>query len=323
MPIASPCPCGRVPDVQFFGVRPRQVAVSWCPGCSRRSWESLWPLLDLPDETHRRLMRYLDAVSATLAGQSCTQLLMVRAPECNLAPVPVFMTVNQLAPSVREGALTVRDMGADLQPFAVRSAGLRAMVHQVVVAIGLGWANAEFLHPWVEAGGQQRLQRQAACDVVALKIPLAEAASVSYLDLRWPTVVPSLRAHRPSTVRVPAPTCTVPKVSSAASQDRALALLSRPAPKASVPVPKASAVLVTGLPLSQALFRWGHLASRPVHPVSPLSGRSRTRPVSLAASSKARAMSLALVPRPPAGPPPDALLASRRAEPEPEDAEDF
>ena len=144
-----------------------------------------------------------------------------------------------------------------------------------------------------------------------------------WVDDVMPTVVPSLRAHRPSTVRVPAPTCTVPKVSSAASQDRALALLSRPVPKASVPVPKASAVLVTGLPLSQALFRWGHLASRPVHPVSPLSGRSRTRPVSLAASSKARAMSLALVPRPPAGPPPDALLASRRAEPEPEDAEDF
>ena len=213
---ASPCPCGRVPEVHFFGLHPRHVAASWCAGCSRRSWASLWPLLDLPDETHRRLMRYLDAVSATLVGQ------------CNLVPAPVFMTANQLVPKVHSGALTVRHMGADLRPFAVRSAGLRTMVHQVVVAIGLGWADTEYLRPWVEAGGQQRLQRQAARDVVALKIPLAEAASASYLDQRWPTVVQSLRvrAHRPSSVRVPAPTFTVPKASPSAPQEGA-----RPLPR--------------------------------------------------------------------------------------------
>ncbi len=223
-------------------------------------------MLDLPDETHRRVMRYLDAVSATLAGQSCTQLLMVRAPECNLAPAPVIMSANQLTPTARSGTLNVRRMGSDLYPFAVRAAGLKTMIRQVVVAIGLGWADAEYLHPWVEAGGQQRLQRRAACDVVALKVPLFEAATAEYLHQRWPTVVQSLlaRAHRPSSVRVPAPTFLVPKVSSSAAPLR-----------------------IQPLPTSQALFRWGHLASRPIHPVLPSSKASG----SLAARSKAKASS--------------------------------
>ncbi len=190
-------------------------------------------MLDLPDETHKRVMRYLDAVSATIAGQSCTQLLMVPAPECDLSPAPFFMVANQLMPKFRSDTPFVRDMGADLHPFAVRAAGLRTMVHQVVVAIGLGWADAEYLHPWEEAGGQQRHQRQAACDVVALKVPLAEAASVEYLNRRWPTVVPLFRTrvHWPSSVPVPTATFTVPKAASAASHGLAFA-----------PVPKASAV---------------------------------------------------------------------------------
>ena len=67
---------------------------------------SLWPVLDLPDETHKHVMRYLDAVSATLAGQSCTQPLMVTAPECDVSPVPFFMAANQLQPNVRSATLS-------------------------------------------------------------------------------------------------------------------------------------------------------------------------------------------------------------------------
>ncbi len=136
--------------------------------------------------------------------------------------------------------------------FAVRAAGIRTMVYQVAVAIGLGWADAGDLHLRVESGGQQRLQRQAACDVVALKVPLAEAASVDYINLRWPMVVQSMhaRAHRPSSVQV-----ADHRAASAASHGRGLA-----------PVSKASAVRVTGLPLSPALSRFRPRAPRQAEP---------------------------------------------------------
>ncbi len=131
---------------------------------------------------------------------------MVRAPECSLAPPPFFMSANQLLPEVRVGTLTVHHMGAYLHPFAVRAAELRTMIHQVVVAIRRGWADAEYLHPWVAVEGRMRLERRAARDVLALRVPLAEAASVEYFNLRWDEVIQGLHAHahRPSSARVPA-----------------------------------------------------------------------------------------------------------------------
>ena len=192
--------------MHVFGPRPRQVSASWCASCGAKGWTSLWPILDLPDETHKRVMKYLDAVAVTLAGQSCTTLLMVRAPECSLAPPPFFMSANQLLPEVRVGTLTVHHMGAYLHPFAVRAAELRTMIHQVVVNIRRGWADAEYLHPWVAVEGRMRLERRAARDVLALRVPLAEAASVEYFNQRWDEVVQGLHAHahRPSSARVPA-----------------------------------------------------------------------------------------------------------------------
>ena len=151
-------------------------------------------------------MKYLDAEAVTLAGQSCTRLLMVRAPECSLAPPPFFMSANQLLPEIRVGTLTVHHMGAYLHPFAVRAAELRTMIHQVVVAIRRGWADAEYLDPWVAVEGRMRLERRAARDVLALRVPLAEAASVEYFNQRWDEVIQGLyaHAHRPSSARVPA-----------------------------------------------------------------------------------------------------------------------
>ncbi len=107
-------------------------------------------------------------------------------------------------------------------------------------------------------------------------------------------------AHRPSSVRVP--------VGYAA------------------PTPKAAAS--GALPLFQALFRWGHLASPPLHLVRPPSEASTAgdlsaaRLRSLAARSNASGAATAAaaprpkprpVPRPPSVPPPDALLDAARS----------
>ena len=174
--------------MHVFGPRPRQVSASWCASCGAKGWTSLWPILDLPDETHRRVMKFLDAEAVTRAGQSCATLLMVRAPECDLAPPPFFMSANQLISAVRVSTRAVHHMGADLHPFAVRAAGLRTMIQQVMVAIRRGWAEAEHVHRWVAVEGRLRLERRAAREVVALRIPLAEAASVEYFNQRWDEV---------------------------------------------------------------------------------------------------------------------------------------
>ena len=163
----------------------------------------------------------------------------------------------------------------------------------MVDAIRDGWVLGWLRRPWVGVEGRLRLERRAARDVVALRIPLAEAASVEYFNLRWDEVIQGLHAHahRPSSVRVPA--------------------------GYAAPTPKAAAS--GALPLSQALFRWGHLASRPLHLVRPPSEASTAgdlsaaRLRSLAARSKASGAATALVPHPPSVPPPDALLDAARS----------
>ena len=261
------------------------MRATWCPDCFVGQWTCLYPFMELPTSAHLKILACLDGLSVTFLGQTSMELLQKPAPECALTPVPAFMASNGLEPKAHNGTLQVGYMGADLHPFAVRAAGLRTMIQQVVDVIRDGWAP---VHSSV-------LERRAARDVVALRIPLAEAASVEYFNLRWDEVfvIQWLHAHarRPSSVRVPA--------------------------GYAAPTPKAAAS--GALPLSQALFRWGHLASRPLHLARPPSEASTAgdlsaaRLRSLAARSKASGAATALVPHPPSVPPPDALLDAARS----------
>ena len=204
------------------------MRATWCPDCFVGQWTCLYPFMELPTSAHLEILACLDGLSVTFLGQTSMELLQKPAPECALTPVPAFMASNGLEPKAHNGTLQVGYMGADLHPFAVRAAGLRTMIQQVVDVIRDGWAP---VHSSV-------LERRAARDVVALRIPLAEAASVEYFNLRWDEVIQGLHAHahRPSSVRVPA--------------------------GYAAPTPKVAAS--GALPLSQALLRWGHLASRPL-----------------------------------------------------------
>ncbi len=199
-------------------------------------------------------------------------------------------------------------LGHSLHRFAMRSAGLRSMFQQVFVQVGLGLAQEEYLHPWMQENAHHRVQCTAALAVLSLTISLPDAGSASRLGPLLQTL--RARANRPSTsLTVSAGFGRIEGHGSSLEDG------------------------VRALPMSEALLRWGHLASRPLHlrpPVNPLSGTSeagdlsRARLRSLAATSKASAapsgspaacpalaQSSAPVPRPPAGPPPDALLASR------------
>ena len=300
---------------------------------------STWDFIEIPALVRNRVFEFLDAVAGTLASQSCWACLGAPLPEAELWPVPRFMSANGLAPSARRGTLTVRHLGQSLHRFAARSAGLRSMFQQVFVQVGLGLAQEEYLHPWMQENAHHRVQRTAALAVLSLTISLPDAGSASRLGPLLQTL--RARANRPSTsLTVSAGFGRIEGHGSSLEDG------------------------VRALPMSEALLRWGHLASRPVHlrpPVNPLSGTSeagnlsRARLRSLAATSKAKAIatasaapsgspaacpalakSSAPVPRPPDGPPPDALLASRnmgsdsrRVRPrpsrqaEPEDAEDF
>ena len=227
------------------------MRATWCPDCFVGQWTCLYPFMELPTSAHLEILACLDGLSVTFLGQTSMELLQKPAPECALTPVPAFMASNGLEPWAPWATLQVGYMGADLHPFAVRAAGLRTMIQQVVDAIRDGWADAEYLHPWVAVEGRLRLERRAAREVVALRIPLTEAASVEYFNLRWDEVIQRLHAHahRPSSVRVPA--------------------------GYAAPTPKAAAS--GALPLSQALLRWGHLASRPLRRELVIAEQRRVR----------------------------------------------
>ena len=271
------------------------MGATWCPDCFVGQWMCLYPFMELPTSAHLDILACLDGLSVAFLGQTSMELLQKPAPECALTPVPAFMASNGLEPKAHNGTLQVGYMGADLHPFAVRAAGLRTMIQQVVDAIRDGWALGWLGRPWVAVEGRLRLERRAAREVVALRIPLTEAASVEYFNLRWDEVfvIQGLHAHarRPSSVRVPS--------------------------GYAAPTPKAAAS--GALPLSHALFRWGHLASPPLHLVRPPSEASTAgdlsaaRLRSLAARSKASGAATALVPYPPSVPPPDALLDAARS----------
>ena len=179
------------------------MGATWCPGCYIGQWKCLYPFMELPTSAHLEILACLDGLSATFFGQTSMELLQQPAPECALTPVPAFMALNGMKPKGRLGTLHVRHIGRSLHFFAVRAAGVTSMVSQIHTAIGLGWSQAEYLHPWFMGGLQRQFQRRAVRDVIALRVSLSEASTVAYLNEHWPEVVQPLRArgNRPSVPR--------------------------------------------------------------------------------------------------------------------------
>ncbi len=188
------------------------MAATWCPQCFVGQWKCLYPLMELPTSAHVEILAYLDGLSATFLGQTSMDLLQLPAPECALTPVPAFMALNGMKPKGRLGTLHVRHIGRALHFFAVRAAGVTSMVSQIHTAIGLGWSQAEYLHPWFMGGLQRQFQRRAVRDVISLRVSLSDASTVTYLNEHWPEVVQPLRDPGSSCLRpLPEPSSRIPR----------------------------------------------------------------------------------------------------------------
>ncbi len=282
------------------------MRATWCPDCFVGQWTCLYPFMELPTSAHLKILACLDGLSVTFLGQTSMELLQKPAPECALTPVPAFMASNGLEPWAPWATLQVGYMGTDLHPFAVRAAGLRTMIQQVVDVIRDGWAP---VHSSV-------LERRAARDVVALRIPLAEAASfrifASNLVRPGECGGPGERGE-PVHMRIfQCNSCAEifpvdPEVVSSLSipwdcDICGIGVVLGPFPNAIPPPPEASAAG----DLSAALVR-------PPSEASTAGDLSAARLRSLAARSKASGAATALVPHPPSVPPPDALLDAARS----------
>ena len=186
------CSCGLRMETVMMG---DHMVACWCQDCLRGFWKSTWSLTKFPSGLLRCIWEFLDAVAGTHASQSSWACLSTPLPEAELTPTPRFMSASGLVPRARRESLTVRvraswALGRRLHEFALRSAGLRSMFHQVYVQAGLELASrgevlvmqrGEVLVMRSARHAHRRVQRAGALAVVSLSMTLPEAGSATHL----------------------------------------------------------------------------------------------------------------------------------------------